>query len=212
MNLLAHLQQIDKSVHTISDRAKELAEETDISLDKLSSSNGQVAYGCNELAACALTVIKNSPCNQTQEFTTEIQRLSHTIARAGKSVNHLIKKGGRSMTSKGKSSSDTQRRVETEPSDMPAVQTSTDSDKVDLSVPAEALSVVTGNMGCNEEELTDNTALSAALVNVESRTSMATGQLTQSPEHVGLSVVDHVTSKEDLISVADNDDEDSTLI
>lgn len=170
-----------------------------------------MAYSCNELAACALTVINNSPCTQAQEFTVEIQKLSHAIARAGKTLNHLIKKGGRSTTSKRKMSIDTQQKVDPKEKDTPAVQTSIDSNHVVL---IQASSVVPGR---NDMDVTNNTTVPVAMVDVESRTSMATGQLTQSPEHVGhvTSKEDHVMSQKELynnVTDDDDDDDDSTLI
>ena len=69
-------------------------------LEKLSMSNSQVALCCNELAASLLTVIKSTPCATGKELSSQVQSLSHEIARAGKNVNHLLKKRGVSSSSR----------------------------------------------------------------------------------------------------------------
>ena len=69
-------------------------------LEKLSMSNSQVALSCNELAASLLTVIKSVPCATGKELSSQVQSLSHEIARAGKNVNHLLKKRGVSSSSR----------------------------------------------------------------------------------------------------------------
>lgn len=53
-----------------------------------------MALCCNELAASLLTVIKSAQCPTGKELSSQVQSLSHNIARAGKSVNHLLKKRG----------------------------------------------------------------------------------------------------------------------
>ena len=79
-------------------------------LEKLSISNSQVALCCNELAASLLTVIKSAPCATDKELSSQVQSLSHEIARAGKNVNHLLKKRGVSSSSR-KNSRTTQPQI-----------------------------------------------------------------------------------------------------
>lgn len=67
--------------------------EGNTNLEKLSLCNNHAALCCNELAASVLTVItKSSVCSNQQKLSSEVQTLSRDIARAGKSLNHLIKK------------------------------------------------------------------------------------------------------------------------
>ncbi len=165
---------------------------TSTSLEDLSSSNKQVAYSCNELAALALRVIKGSPCPQTQGYVYEVQQLSHEIARAGKTVNHVIKRG--TDEERGKK----RREMKKKPFQIENATTAID----ERIVPVVDMSTIPV---CEE--------LIGAKGSSESRTSMATGQLTQSPEHrVNRSKNEHVTIGRDMYSSIIDDEDDSTLV
>lgn len=93
VSLLSHLTQVEQSVTSLS-AACVVTQSDPINLDNVSSGNKQMAYSCHELAALALRVISGSPSSlSTQGYVVEVQQLSHEIARAGKTVNHITKKG-----------------------------------------------------------------------------------------------------------------------
>ena len=96
VGMLVHVEHVHQNAHTLVQLACQLGDEPagEMSnrLEKLSLSNGQVALCCNELAASLLTVIKSAPCAAGKELSSEVQSLSHGIARAGKNLNHLLKK------------------------------------------------------------------------------------------------------------------------
>ena len=80
---------MQNTITSITRKASELP----TNVDQLTSPNAQVAHSCNELAASVLAVIKSSVSDSVQELSHEVQALSHEVARAGKNLNHLIKKG-----------------------------------------------------------------------------------------------------------------------
>lgn len=93
--MLVHVEHVHQGVLTFIRLASHLGDEPgelSAELEKLSLSNSQVALCCNELAASLLTVIKTAPCTTSKELSSEVQSLSHEIARAGKNLNHLLKK------------------------------------------------------------------------------------------------------------------------
>lgn len=97
MEMLTHLQHVQQNMHDIRQHAEIIREEKDY-IEKLSLCIGRVSLCCNELAASVLTVIKTSSCT-AQELSVEVQSLSHEIAIAGKTLNHLTKSGlGRTKT------------------------------------------------------------------------------------------------------------------
>ena len=92
LEMLTHLQHVQENMYDIQEQAG-IIQEGNRDLEKLSVCNGNVARCCNELAASVLTVIKSSSCAAGQELSIEVQSLSREIARAGKALNHLIKRG-----------------------------------------------------------------------------------------------------------------------
>ena len=200
VELLSHIGQVEKSVETITTHITPFlqTDTTSTSLDDLSSSNKQVAYSCNELAALSLRVIKGSPCPQTQGYVYEVQQLSHEIARAGKTVNHVIKRG--TDEERGKK----RREMKKKPVQIQVVKI---NENVETAMDERIVPVVDMPTIPVCEEL------SGAKGTSESRTSMATGQLTQSPEHrVNGSKDEHVTIGRDMYSSIIDDEDDSTLV
>ena len=98
VDMLIRLQQVQSHMDSIAEQAGQIVEGSGADTEKLLHCNGHVGLSCNELAASMLTVIKNSPCATARELSAEVQSLSHEIARAGKNLNHLIKKGPLSGT------------------------------------------------------------------------------------------------------------------
>ena len=92
VDMLVHLQQVQITMSKIHCETICILE-GNVNLEKLAMCHGHIAVGCNGLAASVLTVIKNSACAAAQELSVEVQSLSHEIARAGKALNHRIKKG-----------------------------------------------------------------------------------------------------------------------
>ena len=93
--MLVHVEHVHQGVLNFIRLASHLGNEPgelSTELEKLSLSNSQVALCCNELAALSLTVIKTAPCTTSKELSSEVQSLSHNIARAGKNLNHLLKR------------------------------------------------------------------------------------------------------------------------
>ena len=102
VGMLVHVEHVHQAILTLIHRASHLGNEPgqlSSELEKLSVSNSQVALGSNELAASLLTVIKTAPCTTGKELSNEVQSLSHDIARAGKNLNHLLKR--RRVSGKG---------------------------------------------------------------------------------------------------------------
>ena len=108
--MLVLVEHVHQGTLTLTQLASHLGREEDDpgeinnKLEKLSMSNSQVALCCNELAASLLTVIKSAPCVTGKELSSQVQSLSHEIARAGKNVNHLLKKRGVSTGSSRRNS------------------------------------------------------------------------------------------------------------
>lgn len=97
VGMLVHLEHVHQGTLTLLQLASQLGDEAGkltSRLEKLFISNSHVALCCNELAASLLTVIKSTPCTTSKELSSEVQSLSHEIARAGKNLNHLLKKQG----------------------------------------------------------------------------------------------------------------------
>ena len=96
--MLVHVEHVHQCTLTLTHLTTQLSceepREVNSGLEKLSISNSQVALRCNELAASLLTVIKSTPCTTGKELSSQVQSLSHEIARAGKNLNHLLKKRG----------------------------------------------------------------------------------------------------------------------
>lgn len=93
--MLIHVEHVHQGVLTFIRLTGHLGNEPgelSTELERLSLSNSQVALCCNELAASSLTVIKTAPCTTSKELSSEVQSLSHNIARAGKNLNHLLKR------------------------------------------------------------------------------------------------------------------------
>lgn len=102
IDMLIHLEQVDCNTHSLSKHLLKHSRENHdeksashkSSMDKLSISNGRVILSCNEFAASVLSVITSSPCcDSAQSFSMEVQSLLHEVARAGKTLNHLLKSG-----------------------------------------------------------------------------------------------------------------------
>ena len=102
-----HLECLEKSVSGLALLACQLttppSETTPLSMTtlpppspykKLMLCNGHAVLCCNELAASILTVLKSASSEAGLEFPPEVRSLSHEIARAGKSLNHYLKKHG----------------------------------------------------------------------------------------------------------------------
>ena len=102
--MLVVVEHVHQGTLTLTQLASQLGSEDpgeiNGKLEKLSVSNSQVALCCNELAASLLTVIKSTACASGKELSSLVQSLSHEIARAGKNVNHLLKKRGVSSGSR----------------------------------------------------------------------------------------------------------------
>ena len=116
--MLVHVEHVHQAVLTFIRLASHLGNEPgelSTELEKLSLSNSQVALCCNELAASSLTVIKTAPCTTSKELSSEVQSLSHNIARAGKNVNHLLKKIHASRKGSGKTQPQMSRATRTLP-------------------------------------------------------------------------------------------------
>lgn len=192
VELLSLVQQLESSVsiittHTVSYTTTNLAEG---SQQDLSSSNIQMARCCNELAATALRVITGSQCKQAQNYAVEVQQLSYEIARAGRTINHLTKRNGNGERVRKRRDS-SKKAQETKPAEM-----------VKTTKQIETVLVV------------DKVSIAEVADTSETQTSMATGQVTQSPEHVTVNR-NHMTSKEDYVTVGTgivDDKQDSTLI
>ena len=107
--MLVVVEHVHQGALTLTQLTAQLGNEEDpgeinSKLEKLSVSNSQVALCCNELAALLLTVIKSALCTTSKELSSQVQTLSHDIARAGKNVNHLLKKRGVASSSSRRSS------------------------------------------------------------------------------------------------------------
>ena len=107
--MLVIVEHVHQNTLTLTQLTTQLGNEEDPGeinsrLEKLSVSNSQVALSCNELAASLLTVIKSAPCTTSKELSSQVQSLSHDIARAGKNVNHILKKRGVASSSSRRSS------------------------------------------------------------------------------------------------------------
>lgn len=107
--MLVVVEHVHQGTLTLTQLTAQLGNEEDPGeinsrLEKLSVSNSQVALSCNELAASLLTIIKSAPCTTSKELSSQVQTLSHDIARAGKNVNHLLKKRGVASSSSRRSS------------------------------------------------------------------------------------------------------------
>ena len=107
--MLVVVEHVHQGALTLTQLTAQLGNEEDPGeinsrLEKLSVSNSQVALCCNELAALLLTIIKSAPCTTSKELSSQVQTLSHDIARAGKNVNHLLKKRGVASSSSRRSS------------------------------------------------------------------------------------------------------------
>jgi hypothetical protein len=107
--MLVVVEHIHQGTLTLTHLTSQLGNEEDPGeinsrLEKISMSNSQVALRCNELAASLLTVIKSAPCATSKELSSQVQSLSHDIARAGKNVNHLLKKRGVASSSSRRNS------------------------------------------------------------------------------------------------------------
>ena len=107
--MLVVVEHVHQGTLTLIQLTSQLGNEEDpgeinSKLEKLSLSNSQVALRCNELAASLLTVIKSALCATSKELSSQVQSLSHDIARAGKNVNHLLKKRGVASSSSRRNS------------------------------------------------------------------------------------------------------------
>jgi hypothetical protein len=107
--MLVVVEHVHQGTLTLTHLTSQLGSEEDPGeinnrLEKISMSNSQVALRCNELAASLLTVIKSAPCATGKELSSQVQSLSHDIARAGKNVNHLLKKRGVASSSSRRTS------------------------------------------------------------------------------------------------------------
>lgn len=95
VGMLVHIEHVQQQILALIQLACHLGDESsDLTsgLERLSLSNSRVALSCNELAASLLTVVKSVPCTTSKELSGEVQSLSHDIVRAGKNLNHLLKK------------------------------------------------------------------------------------------------------------------------
>lgn len=159
--LVEHVHQGTLTLtHITTQLGSEDPGEINSKLEKLSMSNSQVALCCNELAASLLTVIKSAPCATGKELSSQVQSLSHEIARAGKNVNHLLKKRGVSSSSR-KSSRSTQPQI------MQSNMATTKSTTVNISTvenSSKRSSLAVAQMGPDSEE-------KATAVSVEERGS-----------------------------------------
>ena len=109
VDMLLRLQQVQSNMESIAEQAGQIVEGSSVRTEKLSHCNSHAALCCNELAASVLTVVKHSPCATSRELSAEVQSLSHEIARAVKTLNHLIKKGSLTNTRSAQSPRKPQR-------------------------------------------------------------------------------------------------------
>ena len=109
IDMLLRLQPVQSNMDSIAEQAGQIVEGSTANTEKLSHCISHVALCCNELAASVLTVIKHSPCATSRELSAEVQSLSHEIAKAVKTLNHLIKKGSLTSTKSARSSQKPQR-------------------------------------------------------------------------------------------------------